>query len=233
MRVPRVDWRVTDASNAMSGVMVSLAGEAVMRLPAIVPRLRICDAPTSQAARASGYARARSKRDSTQWLWVTNGPRWMTLSSSMVMWSRLGMRVTSIRVSIPLRTPRSSSRIKSVAPATMRALSPRSDNACRTSSIVVAFIYSFHIFLWRTLKDSAASFEMTTSIKTFRVSFLYCPSPTITSDRRLYVSTAMRAMDVRLRIAAGRADSSPRLASTLSMARPTCSARSKKAASYW
>lgn len=34
--------------------MVSLAGEAVMRFPATVPRLRICGAPTSQAARARG-----------------------------------------------------------------------------------------------------------------------------------------------------------------------------------
>ncbi len=38
----------------MSGVIVSLAGEAVIKFPATVPRLRICGAPTSQLARASG-----------------------------------------------------------------------------------------------------------------------------------------------------------------------------------
>ena len=41
----------------MSGVMVSLAGEAVTRLPATVARVRICGAPTSQHAWASGSAR--------------------------------------------------------------------------------------------------------------------------------------------------------------------------------
>jgi hypothetical protein len=58
-----VESSVTFAPSAISGVMVSLAGEAVMRLPAIVPRLRICGAPTSHAARASGYARLRMSFD--------------------------------------------------------------------------------------------------------------------------------------------------------------------------
>ncbi len=49
VRSPRVESSVTEAPSAMSGVMVSLAGEAVMRLPATVARLRICGAPTSQA----------------------------------------------------------------------------------------------------------------------------------------------------------------------------------------
>ena len=38
--------------------MVSLAGLAVITLPATVPRLRICGAPTDQAACASGSARS-------------------------------------------------------------------------------------------------------------------------------------------------------------------------------
>ena len=42
--------------------MVSLAGLAVMRLPATVPRLRICGAPTSQHALASGKARSTHRR---------------------------------------------------------------------------------------------------------------------------------------------------------------------------
>ena len=45
------------ASSAVSGTMESLAGLAVMMLPATVARLRICGAPTSQHARASGNAR--------------------------------------------------------------------------------------------------------------------------------------------------------------------------------
>ena len=47
---------------AHSGVMVSLAGLAVTRLPATVPRLRICGAPTSQQARARGKACAHGLR---------------------------------------------------------------------------------------------------------------------------------------------------------------------------
>jgi hypothetical protein len=74
----------------MSGVMVSLAGEAVIRLPAMVPRLRICGAPTSHAARASGYARLRMSFDAAQSLCVTSAPRWMTSSSSMLIWFEVG-----------------------------------------------------------------------------------------------------------------------------------------------
>ena len=45
--------------------MVSLAGEAVIRLPATVPRLRICGAPTSQQARASGRLCASAGQEVT------------------------------------------------------------------------------------------------------------------------------------------------------------------------
>ena len=88
LRTPRKNWskgsvrsprsrltRVTVASMAHSGVIVSLAGLAVTRLPATVPRLRICGAPTSQQARASGKACATASADATTWLWVTRGPR--------------------------------------------------------------------------------------------------------------------------------------------------------------
>ena len=50
----------------------------------------------------------------------------MAPSASSVMWVRPGTRVISTRVVMPLRTPRSNSRIRSVAPATMRACSRRS-----------------------------------------------------------------------------------------------------------
>jgi hypothetical protein len=57
VRSPRSRLRsVTVASSASSGAIVSLAGLAVMTLPATVARLRICGAPTSQQARASGNA---------------------------------------------------------------------------------------------------------------------------------------------------------------------------------
>ena len=42
----------------ISGVIVSLAGEAVIRFPATVARLRIWGAPTSQHACASGRPRS-------------------------------------------------------------------------------------------------------------------------------------------------------------------------------
>ena len=50
------------ASIAHSGAMVSLAGLAVLQLPATVPRLRICGAPTSQQARARGRRRSRPQK---------------------------------------------------------------------------------------------------------------------------------------------------------------------------
>ena len=60
---------------AHSGAMVSLAGLAVMQLPATVPRLRICGAPTSQQARARGKACATASDVPTTWLCVTSAPR--------------------------------------------------------------------------------------------------------------------------------------------------------------
>ncbi len=59
---------MTLAPKALKGVIVSLAGEAVIKLPATVPRLRICGAPTDQHAWASGKARSLINFDATQWL---------------------------------------------------------------------------------------------------------------------------------------------------------------------
>ncbi len=70
----------TQAPSATSGVMVSLAGLAVMRFPATVARLRICGAPTCQAALTSGKARSRSSLEDAAALCVTSGPRWMVSS---------------------------------------------------------------------------------------------------------------------------------------------------------
>nr|WP_297633568.1 hypothetical protein [Caldilinea sp.] len=57
VRSPRSRLRtVMRASSANSGAIVSLAGLAVITLPTTVARLRICGAPTSQQARASGKA---------------------------------------------------------------------------------------------------------------------------------------------------------------------------------
>src|SRR5690606_33687962 len=58
-----------------------------------------------------------------------------------------GIRVTSMTVSMPLRAPRSSSRIRSVPPATTRACSRFSARTRMTSSMDVALIYSCHILI--------------------------------------------------------------------------------------
>ena len=76
VRSPRAALRtLTVASSAISGTMESLAGLAVMMLPATVARLRICGAPTSQQARASGKACSTISGLATHWLCVTSGPR--------------------------------------------------------------------------------------------------------------------------------------------------------------
>ena len=57
---------VTVASSAHNGVIVSLAGLAVIRLPATVPRLRICGEPTSQhAGPGAAHAAPRHSADPT------------------------------------------------------------------------------------------------------------------------------------------------------------------------
>ena len=118
---------VTTASSASSGAMASLAGLAVMMLPAMVARLRICGAPTSQHARASGKALSTISGLATHWLCVTSGPRWIMPPCSSIS-ARPGMRVRSITPGTPpagvLRTPRSISSRRSVAPAMMRAAAP-------------------------------------------------------------------------------------------------------------
>ena len=106
----------------MSGVIVSLAGEAVMRLPATVPRVRICGAPTSQQAWASGNARCRQSGEATTSLCVVSAPSEM-IPSVKPMRRSPGMAVTSISVDVG-RMPRESSTMTSVPPATMRAPSP-------------------------------------------------------------------------------------------------------------
>ncbi|MCZ7543696.1 MAG: hypothetical protein M5R40_09235 [Anaerolineae bacterium] len=136
MRLPRVEVSVTVASSAQSGVIVSLAGLAVIRLPATVPRLRICGAPTSHAACASGSAWATIRSEPTKWLCVTSGPMWI-LPPSSVMLSRPGTRLMSISASTPGRSLRSSSMMMSVPPATMRARSPRRLSRSSASLIVV------------------------------------------------------------------------------------------------
>ena len=117
----------TSASSAMSGVMVSFAGEAVTRFPATVPRVRSCGAPTSQHACASGSARSRQSREATTSLWVVSAP-----SEILPSWSSIrrkpGIAVMSISVVVGL-IPRESSTTTSVPPATMRALP-----ACSASS---------------------------------------------------------------------------------------------------
>lgn len=59
------DWERVSAPGRrrrthFNGVMVSLAGDPVITFPATVARLRICGAPTSQAACAKGKARSIS-----------------------------------------------------------------------------------------------------------------------------------------------------------------------------
>ena len=59
-RVPRTLASSTSARSTSSGGSASPAGEAVPRLPPIVPRLRICGEPTVREASASaGRAVAR------------------------------------------------------------------------------------------------------------------------------------------------------------------------------
>ncbi len=53
---------------------MSLAGEAVTRLPAIVPRVRICGAPTSAQACASGSIASRANGAASTSLWVASAP---------------------------------------------------------------------------------------------------------------------------------------------------------------
>ena len=52
-RLPRTEEHSTSAPSIRSGGRASPAGEAVARLPPIVPRLRICGDPTVRAASAS------------------------------------------------------------------------------------------------------------------------------------------------------------------------------------
>lgn len=59
-RAPRTEDSSTDASEATSGGNESPAGEAEPRLPAIVPRLRICGEPTVRDAVASPGNRSAS-----------------------------------------------------------------------------------------------------------------------------------------------------------------------------
>ena len=55
----------------------------VIRLPAMVPRLRICGLPTDQQASASGNPNSRIRLEPAAWLCVTIGPIWIFRSSSM------------------------------------------------------------------------------------------------------------------------------------------------------
>ena len=59
-RVPRTDAHSTSAPSTTSGGSASPAGEAVPRLPPIVPRLRICGEPTVRAASASAGSSSAS-----------------------------------------------------------------------------------------------------------------------------------------------------------------------------
>ena len=150
------------------------------------------------------------------------------------------MRDTSISVSMPLRRPRSSSRIRSVPPATIRARSFLSARIFMTSSVEVAVIYYFHmgfscccegdVFLpgQPPTRCRVASSQRTLLATT---SFNYCPLPVTISERRSNVSTARWVRVVKLRMAAGSAASSLRLASTLFKASPIWLPSSKKAAS--
>ena len=88
----------------------------------MVPRVRICGAPTSQQAWASGNARCRQSGEATTSLWVVSAPSEM-IPSVKSMRRSPGMAVMSIRVDVG-RIPRESSTMTSVPPATIRAPSP-------------------------------------------------------------------------------------------------------------
>jgi hypothetical protein len=119
---------VTRASSASSGAIVSLAGLAVMTLPATVARLRICGAPTSQHARASGNALFDDQwagddlivRDER----AEMNPAVALLDGGQARDARQVDHAGRAAVAARLRTPRSISSSRSVAPARARTSSP-------------------------------------------------------------------------------------------------------------
>ena len=108
---------------------------AVTRLPAMVARLRICGAPTSQQARASGNACSTINGLRTHWLWVTRGPRCNAPPSSQIS-AMPGMRVRSIRPNRALSglPSRARSISRSVPPAIKQAAAPCSAFNLRASA---------------------------------------------------------------------------------------------------
>src|SRR5579884_4221046 len=135
--------RTTLASSATRAVIVSLAGEAVTRLPATVARVRNWGAPTSAQAWASGSARATQSGEAMTSLWVASAP---SLISSPAARTYLRSRRAAMSISVGVgRTPRESSTSTSVPPATRRAVPAYSSRSLSAPSRRVGCRYVSHI----------------------------------------------------------------------------------------
>ncbi len=133
VRVPSTERRVAEASRQISGPPVSIAGEAFITLPPIVPCARVACEPTIALASARAVNRSRIAGCAAISACVTSAPRRRPSAVSSIAWSsetRWMATSASGSDALPCRAPTT----RSVPPAT--AFAPRASAASASSTVV-------------------------------------------------------------------------------------------------